>query len=256
MATRLEIVVDDAEGLDAAAAARVDHIELCGALALGALTPSAGLMGRAARCGVPVAAMIRPRPGDFLYSPAEVEVMLDDIAAARRAGLWGIAVGASQPDGRLDRGLLARLIAAAGGMKVTIHRAFDVTPDPLEALEDCIALAVARVMTAGHAASAVEGAGELRALVAAAAGRVGIMAGGGVTAANAAALIATGVDELHASCSAMRQVPGPLGALRIAPERMATDPSAIRALQTAMQDAIPGGASVGGCLPPTPPEDI
>lgn len=235
MSVKLEIVVDDVEGLDLAARARVDHIELCSALGLGALTPSLGLMRRAADCGVPVAAMIRPRAGDFLYSADEISVMLDEIAAARQAGLWGVAIGVTLPDGRLDRETLARMIDAAEGMEVTIHRAFDVTPDAEEALEICIALGVQRVMAAGHAPSAAEGAGNLRALVQTANGRVQIMAGGGVSADNAAALIATGVDELHASCSAPRPVTGPLGSLRIAPERMATDPTLIQALQAAMK---------------------
>lgn len=235
MRVALEIVVDDAEGLAAAAAAGVDRIELCSALALGALTPSAGLMARAARCGVPVIAMIRPRPGDFLYSPGELAVMLEDIGAARAAGLAGVAVGVTRPDGRLDGPAMARLMRAAAGMEVVIHRAFDVTPDPAEALELALSLGITRIMTAGHAPDALAGAAGLRALVQAARGRCEIMAGGGVTAADAPALIAAGVDALHASCSVMRPVGGPLGALRIAPERMATDPAAIRALQAAMR---------------------
>ena len=123
MPVDLEIVVDDAEGLAAAAAAGVDSIELCSALALGALTPSAGLMRRAAECGVPVVAMIRPRPGDFLYSAGEIAVMLDDIRAVRAAGLAGIAIGATTADGRLDRDAMGRMIHAAGPLAVTIHRA-------------------------------------------------------------------------------------------------------------------------------------
>ena len=235
MRVALEIVVDDAEGLATAAAAGVDRIELCSALALGALTPSAGLMGRAARCGVPVIAMIRPRPGDFLYSSGELAVMLDDIAAARAAGLAGVAIGVTRPDGRLDGPAMARLAQAAFGMEIVIHRAFDVTPDAAEALELALSLGITRIMTAGHAPDAPAGVAGLRALVQAARGRCEIMAGGGVTAADAPALIAAGVDALHASCSVMRPVSGPLGALRIAPDRMATDPAAIRALQAAMR---------------------
>lgn len=235
MSVALEIVVDDAEGLGMAAAAGVDRIELCGALALGALTPSAGLMALAADCGVPVIAMIRPRPGDFLYSADELNVMAADIRAARAAGLAGVAFGVTLPDGRLDRAAMARLADAAAGMETVVHRAFDVTPDPLEALDTVLNLGLRRIMTAGHAADAGAGAAGLRALVQAAAGRCQIIAGGGVTAANAAALIATGVDALHASCSATRPVAGPLGALRIAPERMATDPAMIAALQAAMR---------------------
>lgn len=235
MSVTLEIVVDDAEGLTTAAASRVDRIELCSGLALGALTPSAGLMAMAARCGVPVVAMIRPRPGDFLYSADELTVMLDDIRAAKAAGLTGVAFGVTLADGRLDADAMAGLAKAASGMEQVIHRAFDVTPDPAEALETAVALGMTRIMTAGHAPDAEAGAANLHALVRQAAGRCEIMAGGGVTADNAAVLIAAGVNGLHASCSTMRPVTGPLGSLRIAPERMATDPAMIAALQAAMR---------------------
>ena len=237
MPVDLEIVVDDAEGLAAAAAAGVESIELCSALALGALTPSAGLMRLAAECGVPVVAMIRPRPGDFLYSAGEIAVMLHDIRAVRAAGLAGIAIGATTADGRLNREAMGRMIDAAGPLAVTIHRAFDVTPDQGQALEDALALGVTRIMSAGHAAVAMDGIDRLRALVAVASGRVAIMAGGGVDAANATALIGAGVDALHASASVLRPVTGPLGPLRIAPERMATDPASIAALQAAIRSA-------------------
>ena len=233
----LEIVVDDAQGLAVAARARVDRIELCSALGLGALTPSAGLMELASGCGLPVVAMVRPRPGDFLYAPDELEVMRTDIRAARSAGLAGVAFGVTQADGRLDRSAMARLVEAAGGMEVTVHRAFDVTPEAEEALETVVSLGITRIMTAGHAADAGQGTAALGALVRAAAGRCEIMAGGGVTAEIAEALIATGVDALHASCGVMQPVTGPFGALRIAPERMVTDADSIRALQQAMRRA-------------------
>lgn len=235
MSAALEIVVDDAEGLAVAVAAGVDRIELCSALALGALTPPAGLMALAARCAVPVVAMIRPRPGDFLYSADDLDVMQADIRAAREAGLAGVAFGVTLADGRLDPGAMARLAGAAAGMEVVIHRAFDVTPDPAEALDTALGLGVTRIMTGGHAPDAGAGRDGLRALVRAAAGRCEIMAGGGVSPDNAAALLASGVDALHASCSAMRPVAGPLGSLQIAAERMATDPAAIAALQAAMR---------------------
>lgn len=233
----LEIVVDDPDGLAMAAAAGVDRIELCGALALGALTPSAGMLRMAADCGVPVVAMIRPRPGDFVYSADELRVMLDDIRAVRDVGLAGVALGVTDATGRLHRDAMARLIEAAGPLPVTIHRAFDVTPDQGEALEHAVALGAARIMSAGHAALAIDGIERLRALVTAAAGQVQIMAGGGVDAGNASALIAVGVDALHASASGMRRVDGPLGALRIARERMTTDPAAIAALQATIRSA-------------------
>ena len=129
MGVRIEVCVDSAASLSAAVAGGADRVELCAALALGGLTPSAGFMAQAAGYGVPVLAMIRPRAGDFVFSTDEVAQMLTDIAAARAAGLAGVVLGASLPDGRLDRDMLAQLMRAAKGMDCTLHRAFDLTPD-------------------------------------------------------------------------------------------------------------------------------
>lgn len=131
----LEVCVDDPEGLSAALEGGAERIELCGALALGGLTPSPGLMAIAARASVPVFAMIRPRAGGFVYTEAEIEVALADIAAVRRAGLAGIVLGVTLPDGRLDRAAISRLRDAADGLPMVLHRAIDVTPDIEEALE-------------------------------------------------------------------------------------------------------------------------
>ncbi|MGL6211569.1 MAG: copper homeostasis protein CutC, partial [Paracoccaceae bacterium] len=125
----LEVCVDTVAGLEAAVAGGADRIELCTGLALGGLTPSAGLMRHAAGCGVPVMAMIRPRAGDCVWSEAELLAMEADIAAAQAAGLAGAVLGASMPDGCLDRVALARLVQAAQGMDLTLHRCFDLVPD-------------------------------------------------------------------------------------------------------------------------------
>lgn len=97
MAIALEICVDDADGIRTAVAAGVDQIELCAALALGGLTPPPGLMRLAADCGLPVHGMIRPRPGDFLFSADDLKAALDDIRAARQAGLAGVVIGGHGP---------------------------------------------------------------------------------------------------------------------------------------------------------------
>ena len=153
----VEVCLDSAEGLAEAVAGGADRIELCAALAVGGLTPSAGLMQAAARCPVPVLAMIRPRAGDFVFSPAEVAIMLADIAAARAAGLAGVVLGASLPGGRLDRAILARLTDAASGLDLTLHRAFDLVPDIAPAIELAADLGFRRILTSGQAATAAEG---------------------------------------------------------------------------------------------------
>lgn len=198
----LEVCVDDADGLAAAIAGGADRIELCSALGVGGLTPTRGFMHLAARSPIPVNAIIRPRIGGFVYSDDEIAVMLDDIEAACEAGLAGVVIGASSPDGSLDRATLQRLIRAAAKLDVTLHRAFDLVPDFHAAVETAIDLGFSRILTSGGARHAEAGLPVLQRAAEVGAGRISIMPGGGVRPGNAAAFLAIpGVFELHASCS-------------------------------------------------------
>ena len=202
----LEVCVDTAEGLAEAVAGGADRIELCSALGLGGLTPTAGLIAEAARVPVPVMAMIRPRAGDFVWSEADLRMMEAEIAAVRAAGLSGVVLGASLPDLRLDALGLKRLVAAAAGLDLTLHRCFDLVPDPAEALETAIALGFRRVLTSGGEKTVAEGLDRLTALVAQGAGRISVMPGSGVAPALAPKLKALGVAEVHASCGVAVEV--------------------------------------------------
>lgn len=198
----LEICVDDAEGLAAAIEGGADRIELCSALELGGLTPSPGLVALAAKAPVPVRAMIRHRPGDFVFSDAEAEVLLADIAAMRSAGLEGVVLGASLADGRLDENLLRRLVEAASGMALTLHRAFDIVPDQAAALETAIALGFDTILTSGGANSVTEGMDALGRIASQAGDQITIMPGGGVSAEIVPALRKTmTLRAAHGSCS-------------------------------------------------------
>lgn len=201
MSALLEVCVDSAEGLHAAIAGGAQRIELCSALDVGGLTPSKGLMALAAGAPVPVYAMIRPRAGDFVFDAASQDVMLADIDAARESGLAGVVLGASLADGRLDFDLLAVLAKRADGMGRTLHRAFDLVPDPRQALEQVIELGFERILTSGQAVRAPDGKAMLRRLVEEARSHISIMAGSGVTPENVADIVVeTGVREVHASC--------------------------------------------------------
>lgn len=199
----LEVCVEDIAGLKAAVAGGGDRIELCSALPLGGLTPSAGLMTAAAKMPVPAYAIIRPRAGSFVYSADELEIMKSDIDAARGAGLPGVVLGASLPDGRLDFDALAALAGRAQGLGKTLHRAFDLVPDVEEAVEMAISLGFERILTSGGARTAAEGVVMLEQAIAAAAGRISIMPGSGVTLATVGQLWPRlQIGEIHASCSA------------------------------------------------------
>jgi copper homeostasis protein len=200
----VEVCVEDLTGLAAAIKGGADRIELCSALAVGGLSPSVGLMRAAAVSPIPVYPMLRPRAGAFVYGPEELDLIRRDIDEVAEAGLPGIVLGASKPSGELDVEGCAALIGHARqrGLAVTLHRAVDLTPDPVAAVELAVDLGAERILTSGGARTAPEGAEVIAAMVARAAGRISIMAGSGVSAANAAELVRlTGVREVHGSFS-------------------------------------------------------
>jgi copper homeostasis protein len=200
----LEVCVDNVHGLAAAIAGGADRIELCAALEVGGLTPSAGLMQAAAVSPVPVVAMIRPRAGDFRYDAAECAVMLADIDAAHAAGLQGVVFGASSMDGRLDHRTLATLLAHARqrGLTCTLHRAIDLCPDLVEATRTAVDLGFDRILTSGGARTAGEGVDQLARCCQAAAGALVVMPGAGVNADTIAALRARALASVDARARA------------------------------------------------------
>jgi copper homeostasis protein len=206
----VEICVETIPALRAAEAAGADRVELCACLDVGGLTPSQGLMRLAAEHDIPARVLIRPRAGGFVYDADELAIMAGDIAAARALGLAGVVLGAVRPDGRLDREALMRLLEACEGLATTLHRAFDLTPDPFESLEAAAALGFDAILTSGQAPSAIDGAALLAGLTAQAQGRIAILAGGGIRPGNVEALVrVTGVPGVHASCRRSREAPDP-----------------------------------------------
>ncbi len=231
---RLEVCVDDVAGIDAAVAGGADRIELCAALSTGGLTPPPGLMAYAAKAPVPSYAMIRPRVGGFVFDRGEIDLLLWDIDAVRRAGLAGVVLGANLPDGRLDEPLLRRLAGHAEGLGLTLHRAVELVPDFAEAVEVAVGIGFERILTSGGAKTALEGMEALAGIVGHAAGRISIMPGSGVSIANAGLFRQRlGVSELHSSCSvAVREEDARLVSLGFAGETARrTDAAAVRALK-------------------------
>lgn len=211
-AITLEVCVDSAQGLVAAIDGGADRIELCSALEIGGLTPSFGLLRTAASSRVPVVAMIRPRGGDFCFDEAETQVMLHEIDAVAAAGLQGVVLGASQPDGRLDARTLERLVRRASdhGLRCTLHRAIDLCPELAQATRLAIDLGFERILTSGGARSAPEGLDGLARCFDAAAGRITIMPGAGINAGNLDLLRARlPLTDIHASCSEPLPAPSP-----------------------------------------------
>lgn len=202
METILEICCNDIESVIAARRGGADRIELCSALELDGLTPSLGLIREAVRimAPLPVNVLIRPRPGDFVYSAEEMAVIRKDIAAAVEAGAAGIVFGSLTSAGEIDEKTSGELRALFPDIPFTFHRAFDKVKSPEESLEKVIAMGYDRILTSGLAPDALAGGDCLKMLVEKAAGRIIILAGCGITPANVAEIISrSGVREVHAS---------------------------------------------------------
>lgn len=209
----LELAVQDPAGVRVAREVGAARVELTQALALGGLTPSPAMLEfaleAAGESGPEVHVLIRPRSGGFHYDADEIAVAVRDVERAVAAGADGVVIGALGSSGALDLDAMERLRDAAGAASVTLHRAIDVTADPVAALEDAIALGLRRVLSSGGASTAIGGIAALRAMVTAADGRIEVMAGSGVCADSALALARAGVDALH--FSAKRTVLGDSG---------------------------------------------
>lgn len=232
----LEVCCGNPESVDAAVLGGARRIELCADLEADGLTPPTAWI-RDAKARYPsltVHVLIRPRAGDFVYSPAEADAMSIQVEEALEAGADGIVLGALTPEGDVDVPLLERLVSLVESynlaaelvqsdlchaandshffpgpsrrVSITFHRAFDRCRRPYEALEQIIALGCDRILTSGQAATAEAGAATLRELQRRAGGRIGILPGSGVTPGNAARILeTTGCAEIHASASVSRE---------------------------------------------------
>ena len=198
MSIIIEVCVDTVESALAAQQGGANRVELCDNLLEGGTTPSAGAIEVALqRLNIGVHVMIRPRGGDFCYSDVEFDIMRRDVALAKRLGAHGVVFGILRPDGTVDTERSRALIELARPLSVTFHRAFDVTRDPYQALEDLIELGVDRVLTSGQEISVLEGLDLIADLVCKAAGRIIIMPGGGTERNIKKVVSCCGVNEVH-----------------------------------------------------------
>ena len=176
-----------------------DRIELCSALFLGGLTPSFGTLNYAReQLRIPIIAMVRPRGGGFCYTDAEFATMERDAEAALANGADGIVFGILESDGKVDVKRTRRLREIAGEKQSVFHRAFDVTPDPMRALDQLVELGTTRILTSGQQDTVPEGADLIRRLIDYAGDRIEVLPGGGIKPFNLLDVIAkTGCKQIH-----------------------------------------------------------
>ena len=189
----VEIAVQDAAGVRVALEAGAARVELCQALGLGGLTPSAGLISSAVELAAAASApsfvhvLVRPRGGGFVYDDDELDLILRDIRVVRSLGAAGVVVGAMTDAGALDLGAIAAFVDAADGLDVTVHRAVDAASDPVAAVAALAGSGVRRVLTSGGASTAGPAATRSPRWYPQAAGTIEVMAGGGVDRATSRA---------------------------------------------------------------------
>jgi len=201
----LEVCIDDIYGLDVCQNTGVQRVELCSALFVGGLTPSAGLISVAAASPISVRVLIRPRAGDFNFNKREIALMCDDISSAVDAGVDGVVIGVANQHGTLNVVALRQMCKAAGSVSKTLHRVIDSIENPFEAMEQAIDLGFDTILSSGGAPCVENGIELLAQLNKQANGRIVIMAGAGLTPTMVVPVYQqTGISAFHSSCSYRR----------------------------------------------------
>lgn len=180
----LECCVDSVESALAAEEGGADRLELCSALVIGGISPGLALFEQvSACCDLPIRVLLRPRFGDFLYTDYEFQILKREVALFREAGAEGVVIGCLDADGSLHMEQMRELIAEAGRMKVTLHRAFDVCANPVKTYEQARVLGIDTILTSGQEKDCLTGLPLLKQLgiMQKETGTPRIMAGAGVT---------------------------------------------------------------------------
>ena len=200
---KLEVCIDNIESVDVCKKIVVDRLEVCSALALGCLTPDIGLIKYAKdNTNIPLHIMIRPRPGDFLYSESEIDSMLYDIEYFSQIGIDGIVTGVLDKKFNINITSLKKIFNTAKkkNLSVTFHRAFDLIKDHKKALYELIDIGINRLLTSGHKDDAYSGADNIKELVELSKNKISIMAGAGINKENLAQIIKISkVKDIHGS---------------------------------------------------------
>ena len=213
----VEACVDSVQSAIAAETGGAQRLELCASLNDGGTTPSAGTIAAIkAHVAIPVFVIVRPRGGDFFYDAHELDVTRRDIAVALDLGADGLVIGALGPDARIDHQVVRSLLRDVGAVPITFHRAFDVAADLDDALDALVSLGIRRVLTSGGAMTALEGVHRLASLVTRAAGRIEVMAGGGIRAEHVETIVRqSGVREIHVRGTRVRPAHMPTAHARV-----------------------------------------
>jgi copper homeostasis protein len=246
---KIEIVAYNIESAMKAQQGGADRVEFCDNPGDGGTTPSYGSIELARQhLNIDFYVMIRPRGGDFIYSIEEYHAMRKDIDVCKKLSVDGVVLGALTADGSIDKGRCKKFIDQARPMKVTCHRAFDMTRDPFQALEDCIEAGFDRILTSGQQMQAIKGVDVIAELVKRAGDRIVIMPGSGINENTVSEIVRkTKANEIHFSATAFRESVmqyrnEAIGSMGSDPDSSFTmrtvDPERIRLIRRLAEDAL------------------
>jgi copper homeostasis protein len=134
--------------------------------------------------------MIRPRPGNFIYSHNEIKTMEQDIDLCKKLNVPEVVIGILTGSGNIDTIITKRLASQAYPMAITFHKAIDQTQDILYELDQLSKIQeISSILTSGGKKTAIKGQSMLRKMIDQYGKRFTIIAAGSVTHEN--------FDEIH-----------------------------------------------------------
>jgi len=204
---KFELCAASIEAIQLAKELNFDRIELCQNLEQGGLTPSFSMIEYAIAYGIPTHVLIRPRPGGFTYNSDELELIIREVVNCRTMGAAGIVIGVLNESGSIDEPILEEIMKKAAGLEVTFHRAFDDCVEWRKGMDILIKHGVHRILSSGLARNVDIGYPVLSDMLKYSQGRIEIMTGGGVNAANIGHLVSElNPDAIHFSGTAKVQL--------------------------------------------------
>ena len=168
----------------------VHQLEICSRLDLDGLTPDKQLvLDIISQCNALSKVMIRPRGGNFVHNHVEIKKMIEDIMWCQDHGIKQIVLGVLTDRNEVDVPQLQLFSDAAQGMEITFHKAIDLVPDPLKAIDQLRQFHNVRyILSSGQAKTAWEGRAMLVEMIAAGGEDIDIIVAGKVRYQNLATL--------------------------------------------------------------------
>ena len=180
--------IDDAINVEKNGA---NQIELCSRLDLDGLTPSKKLILQTIRkVSIPIKIMIRSRPGNFTYSPNDVNTMLESIEFCQKNGINDIAFGALNSNRKIDEKIIEQIVSKHTELSITFHKAIDLVDNQINEIKKLLKYSqIKAILTSGGQKNAIDGKENIKKLFERFKDEIDIIAAGKITKKN--------IKEIH-----------------------------------------------------------